>query len=473
MTMTRALLPALLPVLLLSACDRQVEPRTADEVRNHAQGMNVALIVLDAANASHFSFMGYERETTPNIDRLADEGVVFEQAYAQASATPLSMYSMLSSRYPILEQADYPESAELAAVLHPAMPTLPSWGAERFADRGAFVANRWLREELGFHHGWTTFDMVYEHVAPTEVVVRATLVTDAFLDWVDRDGPWLAWLHYLEPHLPYTPPEPYLSMFDPEFRFSTDGRGTKLQKEWRHRRPSEAMLRNTVGLYDGNLAWVDSEVGRVFEGLKEDGEWDRTIVVVTSDHGEAFWEHRVRGHGDHVFEEFVQVPLVIRVPGLAPRRIAEAVELVDVVPTLLDLAGVFVPEGGVAGGSLVEVMTGERDAANMAFFRNHEKTSFEVGARRGPLKYIEFSGVDRVALYDLGKDPGEQNNLVPFREEAAPEIETLRQSMKGLLDRWVEAGSGTGDDFSPSLSGADSLDADTVEALRAIGYFGN
>jgi arylsulfatase len=473
MRLPRPFLPVLLPALLLSACARETEPVTPDELREHAESMNVALIVLDAANARHFSFMGYERQTTPNIDRLAAEGVVFEQAYAQASATPLSMYSMLSSRYPILDQQDYPESGELAAVLHPAMPTLPSWGADKFADRGAFVANRWLREELGFHHGWTSFEKAYEQVAPTEVVVRASLVSDAFLEWADRDGPWLAWLHYLEPHLPYTPPEPYLSMFDPEFRFSTDGQGGELKKEWRRRRPSEAMLRNTVGLYDGNLAWVDSEVGRVFDALKDRGEWDRTIVVVTSDHGEAFWEHRVRGHGDHVFEEFVQVPLVIRVPGLAPRRVAEAVELVDVVPTLLDLAGVFVPESGVAGESLVEVMTGDRKAADMAFFRNHDKTALELGARRGPLKYIEFSGLNRVALYDLGKDPGEQENLVPFREEATPEIETLRRSMDELLDRWLEAGSGTGDDFNPSLSGADSLDADTVEALRAIGYFGN
>ena len=115
----------------------------------------------------------------------------------------------------------------------------------------------------------------------------------------------------------------------------------------------------------------------------------------------------------------------------------------------------------------------ERDDADMAFFRNHDKVALEVGARRGPLKYIEFSGVNRVALYDLGKDPGEQDNLLPFREAAAPEIETLRHSMKELLDRWIEAGSGTGDDFNPSLSGADSLDADTIEALRAIGYFGN
>jgi hypothetical protein len=118
-------------------------------------------------------------------------------------------------------------------------------------------------------------------------------------------------------------------------------------------------------------------------------------------------------------------------------------------------------------------MTGEADAADLAFFRNHDKISLELGVRRGPLKYIRFSGMDRVALYDLGKDPGEQENLLPFREPAPPAIETLARGMDDLLDQWVEGGSGTGDGYDPSLSGADSLDADTIEALRAIGYFGN
>jgi arylsulfatase len=461
-------------LLLLAACAPQSTPETAEELRQHAEGMNVLVIVLDAANASHFSFMGYERETTPNIDRLAAEGVVFEEAYSQASATPLSMYSMMSSRYPIVEQADLPASGELAAVLHPAMPTLPSWAAEKFPARGAFVANRWLREELGFHHGWTTFDMVYEPVPPLEPV-RATLVSDAFLEWEQADAGdrWLSWLHYLEPHLPYTPPEPWYSMFDPDYRFVTDGRGEELKKHWRRRRPSEAMLRNTVGLYDGNLAWVDSEVGRVIDELESRGEWERTVVVLTSDHGEAFWEHRSRGHGDHVYEEYVHIPLIIRVPGLAPRRIEGAVELIDVTPTLLDLAGVFVPEGGTAGQSLVEVITGEQPVPDLAFFRNHDKVTLEVGTRRGPLKYIEFAAQKRDALFDLGRDPGEQENLLPFREEASPEIETLRTGMAELLHEWMAAGSGTGDDFNPALTGADSLDADTIEALRAIGYFGN
>jgi arylsulfatase A-like enzyme len=464
---------ALWLLFVLAACATDPGPRTADELREHAQGMNVLLVVLDAANARHFSYMGYERETTPNIDRMADESIVFTEVYAQASATPLSMYSMLSSRYPILEEDEYSKTGELAAVMPAALPTLPGWASESFPSRAAFLANRWLREELGFHHGWSTFDKVFEQVPP-KAPIPANLVTDAFLGWhaTEPAGPWLSWLHYLEPHAPYTPPEPWFSMFDPEIRGHSDGTG-KTMREWRTRKPSPEFIRNTIALYDGNLAWVDSEFGRVVDGLKRSGEWDRTIVVVTSDHGEAFWEHGVRGHGTHVYEEFVRIPLLIRVPGLAPKRIDGPVELVDLTPTLLDLAGVFVPQGSTAGQSLVEIMAGETDPTELAFFRNHKNGYLEIGVRRGPLKYHYYFGRHVPELFDLGADPGEQTSLVPDQPPAPPEIGTLMLGMQDLLEQWVQAKSGTGDDFDPALTGADSLDADTIEALRAIGYFGN
>lgn len=464
---------ALWPLLLLAACATDPGPRTPDELRAHTQGMNVMLVVLDAANARHFSYMGYDRQTTPNIDRLAEESVVFTETYAQASATPLSMYSMMSSRYPILEETEYAESGEFAAVMPPALSTLPTWATEKFPARGAFVANRWLREELGFHHGWSTFEKVYEGI-PIPQMISANLVSDAFLGWHENDpaDPWLAWLHYLEPHGPYTPPEPWFSMFDPEVRGYTDGTGATL-REWRTSTPEPEFIQNTIALYDGNLAWVDSEFGRVVDELKRRGEWDRTIVVVTSDHGEAFWEHGVRGHGTHVYEEFSRVPLVIRVPGLAPRRIAGPIELVDLTPTLLDLAGVFVPRGTTAGQSLVELMTGTEDSTDLAFFRNHKQGYLEIGVRRGTLKYHYYFGKHDPELFDLRPDPGEQNSLVPDEPPAPPEIGTLMLGMQELLEQWIQARSGTGDDFDPTLTGADSLDADTVEALRAIGYFGN
>lgn len=176
--------PILFLLLLLGACATDPGPRTADELRDHTRGMNVLLVVLDAANASHFSYMGYERQTTPNIDRLAEEGVVFTDAYAQASATPLSVYSMLTSRYPLLEEDQYPNSGELAAIIPPAMPTLASWASEQFPSRSAFLANRWLREELGFHHGFSTFNKVFDSM-PLRQPVAANLVTDGFIAWVD------------------------------------------------------------------------------------------------------------------------------------------------------------------------------------------------------------------------------------------------------------------------------------------------
>lgn len=466
---------ALITILLLCACAacHTAPPKTADGLRAHAHGMNLLLIVLDAANASHFSYAGYARETTPNIDRIALEGVIFDECYAQASATPLSMYSLLTSRYPILGAEDYAPGGELAAVIPAAMPTFASRATEGFAARGAFVANRWLSEELGFDHGWSTFEKVYDQVDPNQLV-GANRVTDSFTGWLDRDpdGPWLGWLHYLEPHEPYTPPEPWLSRFMTGHPGPTDGTVGRLRR-WRTTVPPDSVRQNTIDLYDGNLAWADFEVGRVVEDLKRRGEWEHTVVVITSDHGEAFWEHGVRGHGLHVFEEFVRVPLVIRVPGLAPRTVPGAVELVDVVPTLLDLASIQSPPGSLAGQSLVAMMVGEATSGDLAFSRNHQSGFLEIGVRRGPLKYHALLQQKKVALYNLDADPAELENLIPEDEPLTGDIRTLAIGMQELVDAWIEGRSGTGDDHDPSLAGADSLDAATIEALRSIGYFGN
>lgn len=465
----RALLIA--STLLLWGCN-DVRELTPDDLRAHTQGMNVLLVVMDTANASHFSYMGYDRNTTPNVDELAAESIVFTNSYSQASATPLSMYSMMTSRYPILDESQYPTSGELAAVIPSAMPTLATWATEKFPERAAFLASSWMREELGFHYGYSTFEKIYDEMPP-KTAPPANLVTDRFAQWLDDEpsGPWLSWMHYFEPHAPYTPPEPYFSMFDPENRGHTDGTGKTL-KPYREATPAEPFIRNTIALYDGNLAWVDAEFGRTVAALKASGEWDNTIVIVTSDHGEAFWEHGVRGHGTHIYEEFVRVPLIIRVPGLAPRRVDHVVEVIDVTPTILDMAGVFVPAGSTAGGSLVELMCGVSPPSDTAYFRNHKSGHIEIGIRRGPLKFHENVWNKSFEFFDVERDRAERTNLLVEPGDQPEAIRTLAEGMLENLQRWVEAGGGVGGDLSPSAMGADSLDADTIEALRAIGYFG-
>jgi arylsulfatase A-like enzyme len=398
--------------------------------------------------------------------------VVFTHAYAQASATPLSMYSLMTSRYPILDEEQYPRSGELAAIIPPAMPTLATWAGEKFPERAAFLASNWMREELGFHHGYSTFEKIYDDV-PGGAIVPANMVSDRFNEWLANDpaGPWLGWMHYLEPHTPYTPPEPWFSKFDPEMRGLTDGTEAGMA-EFREAIPAEEFQRNTIALYDGNLAWVDYQFGRVIDELKARGEWDRTIVIVTSDHGEAFWEHGVRGHGTHVYDEFVRIPLVVRVPGLSPRRVDQVVELIDVTPTILDLAGVFVPTGSTAGASLIELMTGSTEAPDTAYFRNHKSGFIELGVRRGPMKFHEYVVENGFELFDIGRDPREQTNLLLEPGDHPDAVRTLAEGMQQLLGTWIERGGGVGGDLSPSAMGADSLDADTIEALRAIGYFG-
>lgn len=462
--------------LALAGCGPAGVPPDRARLVAATRDVDVVVVLLDAAAAEHFSFMGHERETTPHLDAIAREAVVFENAYAQASATPLSVYSMMTSRYPLMHQRARPDSTqerEMAMVIPPAMPTLAMWMADRFVDRVAFTANHWIRPELGFDTGFTDFHPLFEGRAPGDVV-RATEMTDRFVEWLDArsDRPYFAYLHYLEPHEPYTPPEPYASRFSPEVRGFTDGTMSTLEVV-KNERPSEDFVRNTLALYDGNLAYVDAEVGRLVSELRARGRWERTVFVLVSDHGEAFWQHGVRGHGTHAYEEFVRVPFVVRVPEVAALRgvrIADLVELVDLAPTLLDLLDLPLPPNAAAGRSLLPLLSGVTpDPPPPVFVRNHDGGRWEYGIRDGRYKYIHYFDRRPDEFFDLATDPLEQKNQWP--QAQYPPLRSIAQPMYDRLGAWVGAGDGVGDGVAASSAGVDSLDADTREALRALGYF--
>lgn len=460
----------------LPACGNGDTAPDRDRIVRGTRDVDVVVVLLDAAAAEHFSFMGYERETTPNLDAIARQAVVFENAYAQASATPLSVYSMMTSRYPLMHERARPDSSaqrEMALVIPPAMPTLAMWMADRFAERTAFTANHWIRPELGFDTGFSSFHPLFEGRAPGEVV-RATELVDRFVAWLDTraDAPYFAYLHVLEPHEPYTPPEPFASRFDPEVRGHTDGTLATLEPV-KSVRPGEEFVRNAVALYDGNLAYADAEIGRLVDALRARGRWERTVFVLVSDHGEAFWQHGVRGHGTHAYEEFVRIPFVLRIPGVAGlrgERIVDLVELVDLAPTLLDLLDLPLPAGAAAGRSLVPLLTGTRpESAPPAFVRNHDGGRWEFGIRDGRFKYLHYFGRRPDEFFDLQSDPGELTNR--WQQAQSPPLRSVAERMYDALGAWVQAGDGVGDGVAAAATGVDSLDADTREALRALGYF--
>jgi len=460
---------ATLLLAILVSCSSDEPGR--DPLLEATRDYNVVVVLLDAAAAGHFPFLGYVRDTAPNLARIAQESVVFEAAYAQASATPLSVLSLFTSRYPILEGT--PEvQGEFGPTLPDQIPSMPHLVAPRFPQRVGFSANHWISDDFGYGPGFTEFHELTK-VENDGVPGRANIVSDEVLSWLDRreDGQFFAYVHYYQPHAPYLPPEPHWSRFDPQMRGFIDATGSDL-KPYREAIPPENIARNTVALYDGNISFVDEHVERVVRELQDRGLWDKTIFILLSDHGEAFWQHGSRGHGLRAYEEFIRVPLFIRIPGLSEssRRIQTPVELIDVLPTILDLADIPVGDSGLRGKSLVPLLVhGDRlDAAPTAVYsRNHQVSQLELVMRMGRFKMIQQMDTRQIMLFDLANDPMERVDLF---DPATPEAEAyqLVRAMAIKLQVWIDDTKASWSSVVPTAP--DSLDAEAIERLKAMGY---
>jgi len=309
-------------------------------------GTNLVVIVLDAAARDRTSVYGGETETTPQLARLAGESLVFDAAYASASHTFPSTAALFTSRLPPQLGATDTESP-----LGPERPTL----AEQLAAHGyvtaAFSANPFVSTGMGTTRGFARVDELFRDRPPGQVARGEEFLPPvrAFLT-AHRDGPFFAYVHLLQPHEPYdaAPDSFYAGRLDPAHRGRFDGSEAQIWEVYRrHLYPTLAEIAHIHGLYEGNLAYADSIVGAICRTLGELGLWERTIVVVTADHGEALGEHGSWGHGEGVTREQIAIPLVVRLPpGLvAPGRRSDLVTTVDLMPSVLELLGIEAPPG--------------------------------------------------------------------------------------------------------------------------------
>jgi arylsulfatase A-like enzyme len=396
----------------------------------------VLVVLLDAARSDHFGHLGYDRPSTPHIDELARASVVFEQAYAQASGTANSVYSFLTSRYPVFESVPKLVGQNAIFLGEEALTLVEAMG-ERHPHRLMLSINPFVREYLGFTQGATK---VIEDWRPTADEGRgvppryAERVTGPGLSWMRQhaeDG-FFAYLHYIEPHEPYLPPEPFLSRLartPPNARY---GRA-KVLRQLGQRTPPPKVIDAVKDLYDGNLAWVDSQVGALVDSLHTEGILDRTVLVLISDHGEAFWEHGHRGHGHEPYEELVRIPFLIHVP--------------------------------TVGRSLVDVMLeGKGDPERLIHVRSNRTERPVYALRKGHWKWMFHVDAERQELYDLASDPGEQEDLVAAGT-ADPE---LLQEFGGLLRTWLS--SGRSEQLNATPVDNQMLDESMIESLRSLGY---
>ncbi|HVP91562.1 MAG TPA: sulfatase-like hydrolase/transferase [Terriglobales bacterium] len=401
---------------------------------------NVILVTMDTTRADHLACYGYRDIRTPTLNALAGRGVVFEQA---ATATPLTLPShctIMTGMYPTYHGVRVNGNTALSDEQTTAAEVFAGQGYRTGAFIAAFVLDgRWGLKQ-GFEHYDDQFDLKkYKHLDLGEVQRPGNEVMDAALAWLEekKSEPFFAWIHLYDPHVPYAPPEPYASEY---------GR------------------RGPAGLYDGEIAFMDAQIGRCVAWLERNGLDRSTVMVLVADHGEGLGSHGEGTHGYFVYDYALHVPFIAVTPfaELRGRRVGSEVGTVDVFPTLLALAGVA-PRAKVQGRSLVPLMfhPGRKDdvpAYGEAMASNIQFGWSAIHALRTPRwKYID---VPRAELYDLIRDPDEQTNVLSTNADVA-------RRMKGELDRLMAATS-----VGAPKPQAANLDKETMERLSALGYVG-
>ena len=394
---------------------------------------NVLLITVDTLRADRLGCYGYSRGATPNIDRLASQGVLFEEAIAQVPVTLPSHVSLLTSTFPpvngVRDNTYFrldPEALTLAEILQSA-------GYRTGAFVGAYV----LDASFGLGQGFDVYDASMkaqeEGASGTFSERPASQVIDAFGAWLgetEEEKPFFAWVHLFDPHIPYAPPAPYRERF-------------------------------ASSPYDGEIAYTDEQVGVLLKKLDDRGLADNTVVALTADHGESLGEHGERTHGFFVYDATLKVPLILSSPQSLPtgRSVSGQARLVDVLPTILDLVDVSVPETaqGVSLSGLIEGRVLEESVAYSECYVSQLNFGWAplVSLRQDGFKYIE---APRAELYDLAKDPGETENLLNQDRERALR---MKADLEGLRSAWPG-----------SFSARHQPDPDTLARLRSLGYAG-
>ncbi len=401
--------------------------------------MNLLWIVIDTLRADHLGCYGYFRDTSPTMDRLAGDGVLFRDFYASAIATGPGFTSLFTGRS-ALGHGFYltPWNIPNAPLLDDDIPTLP----ELVQDAGqcATVA---LDNLINFRSHMKQFVRGFEfyinvtrssqwthhHVAGGEVNQR-------LIEWLEQYGgqPFFAFVHYWDPHTPYNQPEPYRFHFKHEkgnlgdLRVKRAPAGYDYVPGWgRVGDLFEGDEQHSIDLYDGEIRYVDHCLEEVMEALARLGLLSDTAVVLTSDHGEQLGQHDCYGHA-RIYEECVRVPLILWGPRFFPRgAVVEGfAQHADVAPTILDLLGVQVPRG-MDGQSLLPRVRGEGAGPEFIVMED----GMERALRRGPWKLIQTKQ-GRAELYDLERDPCEVESLVEREADRS-------QAMGEELAAWVQA----------------------------------
>jgi len=420
---------------------------------------NVIIVLVDTLRADHMSLYGYERATTPFIDKFAADAVVFEHARSQANCTFPSVNSLLTSRYPGVfirqekGQLGIPEDIPSIAEI------LKAVGYHTIAVSASHIVRATptiYNPSGGFDRGFNTFveGCVWRHGACVNRRVFAQL------DLVQ--APFFMYIHYMEPHEPYLPPENYSRRFAGDYKghdFIATGDPNPIAEMLYDEGPeldiTDGDIQHLVDLYDDEIRYFDRVFRRLVQNLEERGLLDHTLIVFAADHGEEFMEHGHVKHCRGVWNTLTHVPLIFRFPDTGGgRRISSAVQNLDVVPTILDYLGIESEGIGLEGVSLRPLIEDREPTQIFAFTDSGKYRAVDDG-----LFHLILDGANRsVTLFDVRSDPLEQHDV---HHDNPSELGPLGIA----LDRWLEV-SGQRVRFDRAIAEAKTKE----EELRALGY---
>jgi choline-sulfatase len=407
------------------------------------QPPNVILITLDTVRADRMGFLGSDRKLTPNLDALARQSVVFTRAYSQVPLTTASHATILTGTYPQYHQVN-----DFGVPLPPDVPFAPaifkSKGYHTAAFVGSLVLDPATRSAPGFERGFDTFDAGFHRRHAQEsryqaIERRGGEVVAHALAWLNQHprGPFFIWVHLYDAHDPYDPPEPFKTRYASE-------------------------------PYDGEIAYVDSVVGKFITQLRTRELYEGAVIAVMADHGEALGEHGESTHGIFLYDETIHVPLLFKLPAerAAGKRIDGRVQLVDVLPTLLKASHIAAPTE-IQGRSLLAMLApaaagarGQAQAPDRPAYAESDYPHRTFGwsslraIRTGKYLYVD---APRAELYDEASDRKEEHNLsatsVALASTLAGQLNTFRQSTSSGRD-------------APKVT----ADPELQEKLSALGY---
>jgi arylsulfatase A-like enzyme len=408
---------------------------------------NVVLIIVDSLRADHLGCYGHDRDTSPNIDALAKQGVRFTRAFSQAPWTTPSIGSLLTSQYPTTlgikgERSGISEDLLL-------LPEVLNAGG--YAT-GGVISHSFCSSKWGFGQGIEDLDEsnIKGHTGVTSNDIADRAIEYLASKW-DKERPFFLMVHFFDPHFAWIEHEGLSfggnvgyegkiksgTLFSVVIELKANGELT------------DADIQESLRLYDSEIAYTDRAIGRIFDHLRERKLYDDSMIVFTADHGDEFLDHGAMGHSRKLYNEVVRVPLIIKFPGGRHGEIDRPVPLLDIYPTILEVAGLEVKHP-IEGVSIT-------NQSERPFFIETSRGAERRALISGNFKFIR-NNTAKPELYDLRQDPLEEHDL-------AAERLPLREAMQRELDIWMKAVEATA-----SSGPTQELTNEEVKNLTALGY---